>query len=91
MRDDLRTTLTLISAQLEAIIQTVSDEPLKAQLESIYQNALNMLDKVNDPNYVIAYELSSVDNRPTLDEELIERALKYVDDNLQNPFYSPEL
>jgi AraC-like DNA-binding protein len=88
MRDDLRTTLTLISAQLEAIIKTVNDEPLKAQLEGIYKNTLCMLDKVNDPNYAITSELSSGGNGPSLDEELIERALKYVDDNLQNPSYS---
>ena len=27
-------------------------------------------------------------NKLSLDEELIERALKHVDENLQNPFYS---
>jgi|GEM_PF-3321078 len=88
MGDDLRITLTLISTQLEAIIKGVNDEPLKAQLESVYKNTLCMLDKVNDPNYAIANELSNIDNMPSLDEELIERALKYVDENLQNPSYS---
>jgi AraC-like DNA-binding protein len=85
---DLRTTLTLISTQLEAAVKSVTDEPLKAQLESIYKNALSMLDKVNDPNYAIKNELSIAGNTPSLDEELIERALKYVDENLQNPLYS---
>ncbi len=88
MGDDLRITLTLILTQLEAIIKGVNDEPLKAQLESVYKNTLCMLDKVNDPNYAIANELSNFDNMPSLDEELIERALKYVDENLQNPSYS---
>ena len=88
MGDDLRTTLTLISTQLEAVIKSVNDEPLKAQLESIYKNALTVLDKVNDANYTVTNEFSLVDNRPSLDEELIGRALKYVDDNLQNPSYS---
>ena len=88
MGDDLRTTLTLISTQLEAVIKSVNDEPLKAQLESIYKNALSMLDKVNDANYAVTNEFSLVDNRLSLDEELIERALKYVDENLQNSSYS---
>lgn len=88
MRDDLRTTLTLLSTQLEAIIQSVNDESLKVQLESIYQNALSALNKVSDPNYAIATELYKADKPLTLDQELIERAVKYIGDNLQNPLYS---
>ena len=88
MGDELRTMLTLISMQLESLIKGVNDEQLKAQLESVYKNALSALDKINVHNYTVANELSGACNQPTFDQELIERALKYVDDNLQNPAYS---
>ena len=88
MGDDLRTTLTLISTQLEAIIKSVNDEPLKAQLESVYKNTLCALNKVNEPDCAIAGECTNNANKLSLDEELIERALKHVDENLQNPLYS---
>ncbi|MFD0751828.1 helix-turn-helix domain-containing protein [Mucilaginibacter calamicampi] len=88
MGDDLRTTLTLISTQLAAIIKSVNDEQLKAELESVLENALIVLDKVNDSNFAIVNELCCGDNGPTYDQELIERALKFVDDNLQNSSYS---
>jgi len=88
MRDDLHATLTLISTQLEAIVKSVNDEPLKTQLEGVYKNALDVLDKLKQPNYAIVNEFCGGDNALTFDQELIERALKYVDSNLQNPFYS---
>jgi AraC-like DNA-binding protein len=88
MGQELRTALTLILTQLESVIKNVNQEPLKAQLESIYKNAYNALNQVAEYDNAIANDLVNCDNPLSLDEELIERALKYVDDNLQNPSYS---
>jgi AraC-like DNA-binding protein len=90
MGQQLRTTLTLILTQLDAVIKNVNDEPLKAQLEDIYKNAYSAFNQVTEHDSAVANNPASCNNPLSFDEELVERALKFVDDNLLNPSYSVE-
>ena len=90
MGHELRIRLTLILTQLEAIIKSVNDEQLKARLEGVYKNALNAINQISEYDSAAASDLSSCDSPLSLDQELIERALKFVDENLLNPSYSVE-
>lgn len=89
MGHELRIRLTLILTQLESVIKSVNDEPLKTQLGEIYKNALSALKHLSDQDSKIA-DVTDSDCRLSLDQELIERALKFVDENLLNPSYSVE-
>jgi len=87
MEQELRINLKSVLKPLEAIINNLNDEQLKVQLEGIYKNALAVLNKADDLSYATCNDIPG-DCTLTRDEELIERALKYVDENLQNPSYS---
>ncbi|MGY3215238.1 helix-turn-helix domain-containing protein [Mucilaginibacter sp. HD30] len=86
MGQELRTRLKLILKPLEAIINNLGDELLKAQLESIYTNACQTLDQLSGQESIAAGDECPL----SFDQELVERALRFVEENLLNPSYSVE-